>query len=51
MQALVVRLRTVWHKISSFEVGKIQEFLNPQPVFVIGFHDDVAINRSWGLLK
>jgi len=34
-QALVAALRTVWYKISSFDVGKIQEFLNPQPAFAV----------------
>lgn len=33
MQALVYQLRTIWYKVSSFDVEKFGQFLNPQPAF------------------
>lgn len=30
MQALVYNLRTLWHKLNSFDIGKIQQCLNPR---------------------
>jgi len=35
LQALVYQLRTIWYNIGSFDVEKIQEFLNPQPAFAV----------------
>jgi hypothetical protein len=35
LQALVATLRTIWHEINSFDIGKIREFLNPQPAYLL----------------
>ena len=32
-QGLVTTLRTIWYEISSFDVEKTGQFLNPQPAF------------------
>lgn len=33
-QALVRELRTIWNKINTFDIGKIQQFLNPHLVIL-----------------
>jgi hypothetical protein len=37
LQTLVVTLRTIWYEVSSFNVDKIREFLNPQATIAYNF--------------
>lgn len=34
LQALVVKLRTVWSQLNSFDLERLQQFLSPQPALV-----------------
>ena len=44
LQALVHDLRTIWRKINTFDISRIQQFLNPQLDYVITLSSGVEGN-------